>query len=630
MTSQQDARDALKRIARDEQTEREQDARVVASDGSRFATVRTDGGTLLDVHRGSYQPVLGAYVKIYLPPNGGSRWKIVGAADKTIATRDSNRYDIERQGDPLYYPVALEAINNTSYNLGTTLNITIYNIHFVASDGALHRVNTVLLDLATNVPASDSAWRIIYVDERDDSIGVYDAASTAAPGIGDAFTAANDAMTADSHRVPLLAVLLDSGMTEWGSAWRVMGRGYDIADKKIVRLPYYGKPATSGELSASTIGELSDVDDDTTSPADGQALLWDAAASLYLPGDVGSALVIEEEDGTPTGTPASLRLTSGKVTDNSDGSFSIDLSGNVAAAGDLSDVDTTGVAEGDLLQYNASASEFQPVAIRTIRPLDISIAGGRLTLATGDPENTNTTGASTLRFTPYKGNRIALYDGSDWALYTFSEMSESLSGLSASTVYDVFAYANNGAVALEFVAWTNDTTRATGLAWQDGIRIKSGDATRRYIGSIRPDSNKQLTVASTTCLISNYYNRVPIRLYIYLNDQHTYSGSYRIWTGGTSGNTVNVDMLLLDDEMYTAGIFGTFSSTSGDSIRMGFAIDGTFARTVSLTQSTAAVPAHPGDTITGVNGYRNLRVLEQGGGVGGTFFEAGIILAGKF
>lgn len=97
-----------------------------------------------------------------------------------------------------------------------------------------------------------------------------------------------------------------------------------------------------------------------------------------------------------------------------------------------------------------------------------ALAQGRLTLVSGDPLATNVTGASMLYFTPYRGNQIALYDGgSDWALYTFSEMSESLSGLSASTVHDVFAYTSSGTVALEFLAWTNDTTRATGLAWQD-------------------------------------------------------------------------------------------------------------------------------------------------------------------
>jgi len=115
-----------------------------------------------------------------------------------------------------------------------------------------------------------------------------------------------------------------------------------------------------------------------------------------------------------------------------------------------------------------------------------STADGRLTLESGVPVSTTSqTAKTTIYYMPYAGNRIALYDGSAWVVAVFSEVSASLSGLIANTNYDVFGYSNSGALTLELVAWTNATTRATAVARQDGVLVKSGAATRRYLGTLR-------------------------------------------------------------------------------------------------------------------------------------------------
>ena len=115
-----------------------------------------------------------------------------------------------------------------------------------------------------------------------------------------------------------------------------------------------------------------------------------------------------------------------------------------------------------------------------------STADGRLTLESGVPVSTaDQIAKTTLYYTPYIGNRIALYDGSAWSVASFAEVSVSLSALSASTNYDVFGYNNSGSLALELVAWTDATTRATALARQDGVLVKSGAPTRRYLGTLR-------------------------------------------------------------------------------------------------------------------------------------------------
>src|SRR5688572_3646151 len=139
------------------------------------------------------------------------------------------------------------------------------------------------------------------------------------------------------------------------------------------------------------------------------------------------------------------------------------------------------------------------------------ICNGRLTLTTGLPVTTaDVTAAANVFFTPYKGNRVAVYSGSVWELLTFTQLTISLaSGFSSGKPYDVFAYNNAGVLALETLVWTNDTTRATALALQDGVYVKSGDATRRYIGTFYTTSATTTEDSAAKRFVWNYCNRVP-------------------------------------------------------------------------------------------------------------------------
>lgn len=135
---------------------------------------------------------------------------------------------------------------------------------------------------------------------------------------------------------------------------------------------------------------------------------------------------------------------------------------------------------------------------------------GRLTLTSGTAVTTSdVTAATTLYFTPYQGNRIALYDGSTgWALLTFTELNIAVPA-TTSTMYDVFVYNNSGTAALELLAWTNDTTRATALTLQNGVYVKTGATTRRYVGSFRTTTvSGQTEDSAAKRFVWNYYNRV--------------------------------------------------------------------------------------------------------------------------
>ncbi len=141
---------------------------------------------------------------------------------------------------------------------------------------------------------------------------------------------------------------------------------------------------------------------------------------------------------------------------------------------------------------------------------DFAVADGRLTLTSGTPVTTSDViGATNIYYTPYKGTKIGLYDGSStWNIVTFAETSLPLGTLTSGLTYDVFAYNNSGTLALELLAWTNATTRATALVYQNGILVKSGATTRRYIGTFYTTSTTTTEDSAANCLLYNYYNRV--------------------------------------------------------------------------------------------------------------------------
>jgi len=99
------------------------------------------------------------------------------------------------------------------------------------------------------------------------------------------------------------------------------------------------------------------------------------------------------------------------------------------------------------------------------------VCEGRLTLQSGVPVSVSGQSAkATVYFTPYCGDRISLYDGSYWKLFTFTEKSVAVPATTV-TPFDVFMYDNAGTLTLEALSWTNDTTRATALVLQNGVLV---------------------------------------------------------------------------------------------------------------------------------------------------------------
>lgn len=167
-----------------------------------------------------------------------------------------------------------------------------------------------------------------------------------------------------------------------------------------------------------------------------------------------------------------------------------------------------------------------------------AICQGRLTLTSATPVTTsNVTAATTLYFTPYNGNLIGIYDGSSsWSVGTFSQLSLDISGLTASTNYDIFIYDNTGTLTLSATAWSSDTARATALTTQNGIYVKSGATNYRYIGTIRITSTTgQCEDSETKRFVWNYYNQVDKTIHKEDTTMHTYgTATLRYWNANST------------------------------------------------------------------------------------------------
>lgn len=204
-------------------------------------------------------------------------------------------------------------------------------------------------------------------------------------------------------------------------------------------------------------------------------------------------------------------------------------------------------------------------------------AQGRLTSASGSPINlSGSVGATTIYYTPFRGNVIALYESSQWKKHTFSQITISLSGLTADKNYDVFIYdsdANDTADAADVVQWTDNTNRATALATQDGVYVKTGATSRRYVGTFRTFATGTTADYSQQRYIWNYYNRVDTVGSVGLsNDSWSYSGT--TWRGINGSTTTSVDLVVgvIEDQIYVTN--HAVSSGTGDGV-IGIGIDST-------------------------------------------------------
>ena len=256
-----------------------------------------------------------------------------------------------------------------------------------------------------------------------------------------------------------------------------------------------------------------------------------------------------------------------------------------------------------------------------------SVCDGRLSAVGSEPvSSTEVTAGSNLYYTPYVGNQVALFDGSAWVVRTFPEITRGITGLAASTVYDVFAYWTGSAVDLEFVAWSNATTRATPLATEAGVQVKSGAATRRYLGTLCTVSSGGTRIADSLRqrLVWNAYHRVarPVRV-LETDGSWTYSTPSWRYVAGDSTNRVEVvaglsghSVLQLSVRHYV--IYGAgpgytgIGRDSGTSVLSECLGKGSYSNQMYAFHAEAVTP-----------GFHYFAWLERGNGNANTFYGSG-------
>lgn len=200
----------------------------------------------------------------------------------------------------------------------------------------------------------------------------------------------------------------------------------------------------------------------------------------------------------------------------------------------------------------------------------------RMTLQTALPVTTaDVTAAALLYVTPYKGNRIALYDGANWNIRSSGEMLIG-TGAVASQMLDLFCYDNGGTPTLEALAWTNDTTRSISIVFQDGVAVKGGDSTRRYLGSYRTTAATQFEDSAAKRYVWNYNNRVRRHMRV-IDATITWNYSSATVRQANAAAANQLDFIVgIGEDMISAEVRGQAQSTNaGDSMFVGIGLDST-------------------------------------------------------
>jgi hypothetical protein len=254
-----------------------------------------------------------------------------------------------------------------------------------------------------------------------------------------------------------------------------------------------------------------------------------------------------------------------------------------------SDDTTAGYLNGKLVATNGLLlTENNGGANETLSllPQPPSLADGRLTLETGvAASTTDQLAKGTVYYTPYKGEVVNLWTGSVWKPVVFTEKSIAVPADANGKMYDVFGYLSGSALALEVLAWTNTTTRATALVRQNGVLCKTGDLTRRYLGSFYGSANSQTDDGIAKRHLFNCDNRLLRSLeFKETTDSwtHAVAATWRQWRG-VAGATFDVVAGLPGEVMFEGAM--TLNVTLGATgvVVVGFGINSTSAVTQGIT-----------------------------------------------
>lgn len=268
----------------------------------------------------------------------------------------------------------------------------------------------------------------------------------------------------------------------------------------------------------------------------------------------------------------------------------------------------------------------------------------RLTLTSGSPiVVADVIGAATIYASPYRGKSISLYDGTNWVVRQSAEFSIALGTITSGRPYDVFCYYNAGVPTLEILAWTNTTTRATALTKQDGIYVKTGATSRRYLGTFYTTSTTTTEDSEANRYLFNYYHQVErIQSVVDTTDSWSYTTATWRQARGSATNQFNA-IIGIAETLVEIDVHGAFTNAAGaGAVGVGVGINSTtvnsakiFGGNQQLSSAGANIDAkYRGYPAVGLNTFAWLEISVAGGTTtfygdsGTTLMQTGMV--GKF
>lgn len=336
------------------------------------------------------------------------------------------------------------------------------------------------------------------------------------------------------------------------------------------------------------------------------ALVFATSPTLVTPAlGTPSAIVLTNGTGLPLSTGVTGNLTVSHLNSGTSASSSTFWRGDgtwatPAGAGNVSTSGTP--ANGQMAQWTSSTT-VQGISF-TITPQH------RITLASATPVMTSSQAAKTTVYvTPYSGNLMPIYDGTNFIPTVFAETSQattdttkSPAAVAASSVYDIFCWVDSGTNrCTRGPAWTNINTRSAGTALVmvngillNSVSITNGPAASRgtYMGSICSDGSSQINyvfgttgtsggTAANLC-VWNAYNRRNITTTVQdtgTSYSYTGAGTIRQVRGGTNFQATVLLGLLEDGVGYSFSSQMSFGASNGLKGFFGIGVDSTSAFT---------------------------------------------------
>lgn len=263
---------------------------------------------------------------------------------------------------------------------------------------------------------------------------------------------------------------------------------------------------------------------------------------------------------------------------------------------------TKNVSAGDftMADLGNATTDTGAANLRNIAILNKSVCDFRLSLTTAVPVTTSdVTAAETVYWVPKTGNCVGLYDGTRWHIRTTAELSIDVPD--ATNCYDVFVYDNAGTATLELTAWTNETTRATALTYQDGILVKTGAVTRRYLGTFycTTAGNGQVEDSYANRYLWNYYHRElrPMRA-IDATATWDYTSGTKRQANGAATNQLNFVVGVAED-LVSAKVISTYSNSGNQvSAFVGIGLDATDTVATGCVMNNSANDATINNSIS--------------------------------